>query len=948
MKKFFISALAASLLVLSLPTEAKPAYPGIMTVTDASGASLKVRLVGDEFYHYYLTEDGYLLINRDGNFYYGNVDTDGTIAVSDIPATDIERRTEAARSYLQTVNMTAVASTLDKNALMSPRRLSMAKQRKVLRTSRKAVQSDEWEYGPGLFDEAQHYPSHGDQLGLIILVEYQDVKFTLPNPEDYFTRMCNEPNFNDYGGTGSAADYFIENSGGIFRPQFDVYGPVTLNRNMSYYGGNDSYGYDKNPEKMVIEACQQLDASVDFCQYDRDGDGYIDNVFVFYAGRGEASGGSPNTVWPHSWDISSATETVYTFDGVILDLYACSNEWEGERPDGVGTFIHEFSHVMGLPDLYPTDYTTSFTPGEWSAMDYGPYNNSGMTPPRYSAFERYALGWTKPIEITGAMNATLPDIGQNVVGIIRTSSPDEFFLFENRQQTSWDTYVPGHGMLVWHIDYNIDVWNDNVVNNTPGHQYVDLEEADNNRSDYTRAADAFPGTNNVRAFTDNTSPNMKSWSGEAMNLPVTEITETNGIIKFKVAGGRPPIGAVEIFEPENVTNTSFTAGWVYEEGKNYYFRLYTRPEEDADKAVAVEGYDNILLRSADHIDVAGLQPQTQYYYTVTLLDGLELAPVSEEMPVFTGIPAMNRRTAHAMQPTDISHNAFTANWEGMDDATDYQLTVISKEYGAPIVDTCGFDDGVNYLPAGWATTATNTYSMSTYCGSSAPSLRLSRNGDDITATYADGIRGISFWSRGSSTKQGDVINVYSTTADGTTLVAAVPISTTPGGATTELNDFPDSTTGVRLEFGRNSGSGSLAIDDVTVMHGITFTPVTVEGYEALSTGLTTSYLVTGLKAETEYFYTIRALDGDLISRSSAEMKVLTTATPTSIDSVTTASGIKVSSSAGVITVMSADLTITITDIAGRTVAAGQSELSAQLPAGIYFVHASNYKLKVKN
>ena len=171
---------------------------------------------------------------------------------------------------------------------------------------------------------------------------------------------------------------------------------------MSYYGENDYRGDDSNPQKMAIEACQQLDATVDFSEYDRDNDGYIDNVYIFYAGRGEASGGSSSTVWPHSWEVSAVESQTYYFDNVILNRYACGNEWEGDKPDGVGTFIHEFSHVLGLPDLYSTSYSSAFTPGSWSAMDYGPYNNNGCTPPLYSVFEicsrldnSYRIGWTK-------------------------------------------------------------------------------------------------------------------------------------------------------------------------------------------------------------------------------------------------------------------------------------------------------------------------------------------------------------------------------------------------------------------------------------------------------------------------------------------------------------------------------------------------------------------------
>ena len=321
----------------------------------------------------------------------------------------------------------------------------------------------------GLFDTG--FPSKGEQKGLVVLVEYKDVKFTHNDPYSYFNRMLNEDGFSDYGGTGCAAEYFRECSDNQFRPKFDVYGPITLSQNMSYYGGNDYSGNDKNPQKMAIEACQQLDATVDFSEYDRDGDGFIDNVFIFYAGRGEASGGSSNTVWPHSWNVTAAEYTSYIFDGVQLDRYACSNEWEGSRPDGVGTFIHEFSHVMGLPDLYATSYTSAFTPGGWSVLDHGSYNNGGCTPPLYSAYERYSLGWITPQVLDGPASVRLNSIGSNQACIIPTGDENEFFLIENRQKTSWDKYIPGHGMLVWHVDYDAYVWRQNTVNNNADHQY---------------------------------------------------------------------------------------------------------------------------------------------------------------------------------------------------------------------------------------------------------------------------------------------------------------------------------------------------------------------------------------------------------------------------------------------------------------------------------------------
>jgi len=332
---------------------AVPAKPGLITMIQPDGTEIQVRIIGDENAHYYLSEDGYLLVNDNNTFYYGNADASGNIVNSRIKAMPLASRSAEATGFLRTVNMEKVYAALQR------RDAARAKVRRSAVPQKSQI---------GLFDTG--FPSKGEQKGLVVLVEYKDVKFTHNDPYSYFNRMLNEDGFSDYGGTGCAAEYFRECSDNQFRPKFDVYGPITLSQNMSYYGGNDYSGNDKNPQKMAIEACQQLDATVDFSEYDRDGDGFIDNVFIFYAGRGEASGGSSNTVWPHSWNVTAAEYTSYIFDGVQLDRYACSNEWEGSRPDGVGTFIHEFSHVMGLPDLYATSYTSAFTPGGWSVLDH--------------------------------------------------------------------------------------------------------------------------------------------------------------------------------------------------------------------------------------------------------------------------------------------------------------------------------------------------------------------------------------------------------------------------------------------------------------------------------------------------------------------------------------------------------------------------------------------------
>ncbi|MDE6485240.1 MAG: M6 family metalloprotease domain-containing protein [Duncaniella sp.] len=938
MKKTILAAALATAALFNAPgIHAVPARPGVMERTMADGSTVKVRLAGDEFYHYYLSEDGYLLVDRGGILYYGDVDSSGAIVSSDFKATDKATRPAEARNFLAGVDMSRVGQTLDRRRSLSPRLVERAtKPRQMRAPAAKAAGDEGYPLGPGLFPGTS-FPSKGDQKALVILVQYKDKKFTLDNPHDYFSRMLNETGFSDYGGTGCAKEYFELCSDNLFRPEFDVVGPVTLSQNMSYYGGNDWWGNDQHPEEMVIEACQQLDSTVDFSEYDRDGDGYIDNVFLFYAGQGEASYGSENTVWPHSWDITSATSTPYYFDGVRLDRYGCTNEWEQNRPDGVGTFIHEFSHVMGLPDLYATSYTSAFTPGGWSALDYGPYNNDGMTPPLYGAFERYALGWNAPVVLDRPMNATLPQILDNVTAIIKTTKANEFFLLENRQQTSWDTYIPGHGMLVWHIDYNTEKWEDNVVNNTTYHQYVDIVEADNTQSENSRAGDTFPGTKNVTSLTATTSPSLKMWGGTPVEVPLTEIAESaDGVITFKVMGGREDYVAVTVGEPENITDDSFTATWTKTDAPVYLLSVFT--VNDKGDRTYVEGFDRFNAGNADRAEVTGLEPDTEYYYTVTASYGLELTPESDAMAVYTGAAGINRLKVEALEGTDVTHNSFTATWNHLEGASDYILTVYKRDYEGAFESTVDFTDGASTLPEGFTSSSASTYANASYSGDAIPALRLATSGDHLSATFADGIRGLRFWHRGNGTSEGDVINVYAIAGSSRPVVAEIPVVSDKGGCVTEITEFPENTRGVRIEFVRTGTKGSLAIDDVTVSHGTTAKDTALPAYDGITTGYTDSYKVEGLDPECDYFYKVAATDGTRTSRHSDLVKVTTLkdmgqsgiiaaeAAETRID----ISGRELTATAGG--------TITVTTISGHVIATASGTLHVTLPTtGIYIV-----------
>ena len=523
---------------------AVPAKRDVRTVTQPDGTTLRIKLVGDEFHHFVLTEDNMLLSEApDGTYCYATLNAQGILETTGVQASDL-----AVRSYVPTQAMSL--NDVDMQAVRkSPRRIPQT--------------------GVGL--DVTTFPGKGSPNVLILLVQYQDVKFQVPNPSEYYERMLNEEGFSDYGGTGSVKDYFTQNSLGQFTPHFTALGPVTLSNKQSYYGGNDLWGNDKNPEQMVIEGIKALDSQVDFSIYDNDGDGKLDNVYVIYAGQGEANYGSANTVWPHSYDLSTSN-LQFTVDGVMVDHYACSNEWENTRPDGIGTFVHEFSHVMGLPDLYTTSYNSAQydTPGAYSVLDYGPYNNDGCTPPAYSIYERNSMGWCEPEMIEGPLNGSMEHILSSNAGyIIPTSKNTEFFLLENRQKEGWDAYIPGHGMLIWHIDFNQSVWTANEVNNTRSHQYVDIEEANNQRNnddDATMAGYPFPGTSNVTSFTDDTTPSMKTWSNARLNLPITYIAENDGVITFLVAGGNDGTPDIEVpvpFAAEEIEMSAehFVAAW---------------------------------------------------------------------------------------------------------------------------------------------------------------------------------------------------------------------------------------------------------------------------------------------------------------------------------------------------------------------------------------------------
>lgn len=515
-------AAGISIIFSGLTAGAVPAKPGIIEMEQPDGTPISVRLSGDERAHYTWSSDGYLLtLDSEGFYTIADTDATGVIKSTAIRAVNPADRLESDREALRKIDREAVVRAISSD----------------LQPTRRAARRDRGLYVDG-------FKLEGAQHALVVLVDFPNQKFSIPNERRFFMRMLNEIGFSDYKATGSVYDYYKHNSGGSFTLECDVKGPITLPQPYEFYGGNYTASGDDNAYMMAIDACRLLDETVDFSQYDTNGDGKIDTIYIIYAGYGEADGGPAYTVWPHSWSIKEADpRRNHVFDGVTLDIYSCVNELRFKRdsdelvPVGIGPFIHEFNHVLGLPDLYSTDGNPFLpTPGGWDVMDSGVYNNDSRTPPYFSCYELYALGWIEPHSFNTTCTIELePFVDSRKCYLMETSNPNEFYMIENRQQKGNDLFLPNHGMLVWHIDFDQEIWNENQANIDGRHLRIRLIPADDVYSPETVEADCFPGPSNRTYLNCSSSPYLVDWSGKVLPVDFSNIEETpEGNIRMDV------------------------------------------------------------------------------------------------------------------------------------------------------------------------------------------------------------------------------------------------------------------------------------------------------------------------------------------------------------------------------------------------------------------------------
>ena len=585
MKRLFTFCLA-SLFASSL--FAIPALSVWRSVRQADGTTIRLKLVGDEHFHYAVTDDGIPVLSHDGSYYYAHIRS-GHLVASDVLAHARDQRKDHEERFAASLN--------DVEALNAKMR-SQSMQK--IGTRANVVT--------------------GKKKGLVILVQFSNQRFA--NPSDVLTLgsgetdvktlysdMLNKDSYTDTksGAIGSVHNYFHDQSNGLFDLSFDVVGPVTLDHPYSYYGAPSGNEADSNAPQMVIDACNAVKDQVNFADYDWDNDGEVEQVYIIYAGEGQATGGSDDTIWPHKYSLSDSGNQPLKFGNVTVNTYACSNEMVYANLNGkdrafymgIGTICHEFSHCLGLPDLYDTGYGGNVGTGSYDLMCSGSYNGGpealknvyggtgiGTVPAGYTSYEKAFMGWITPTKLGDqpldikAMKG-LAD-GGNAYILTNPDNNNEYYLFENRTDSHWDSALPGHGLLVLHIDYDARSWAYNTVNaaRDQNHPRMTIVPADGDLSDETLASDTYPTDLNSQ-LSGNSTPALSFYTGYS-------VPTTAGLSNIQTAAD----GTVSFHYTPLTTSASIASITTDHKGKPQIYTLVGTKADNKTKGV-------VIIKNAD-------------------------------------------------------------------------------------------------------------------------------------------------------------------------------------------------------------------------------------------------------------------------------------------------------------------------------------------------------------
>ena len=573
-------------LLCHLASHASKGWPYPITVSQPDGTQLTVRINGDADFNWVSTLDGVVLKQEGNGYFVANIDTNGMLSSSGTLAHDADKRSSAEQSLCKKQDVKAFLTVNTR-----PERLATTR-------------------GFGGKGSTSFFPHTGSPRAIVLLVQFANRPFKV-QPRKAFNQYLNSmaDKHQDFGNaenrnTGSVKRYFSDMSGGKFKPQFDLYGPITMPKNAAYYGEGSSSM--ERYRELVSEACTMMDDSLDFSKYDADKDGNVDLVYIIYAGYGESVSSIDSTLWPKAFVCGTDIKK----DGKYVRLAGISNELNG-HPDvhysstsgllinGVGLFCHEFSHCMGLPDFYPTvspqwttangkqDFDAYDNQGmeEWDVMDNGIYLYNGYSPTAYTAWEREKMGWLTIETLTKEGKVELKSIDQGGkayrIKNDKNTSGNEYYIVENIQAKGWNYKLPASGMMVSHVEYvpwafSVCHGGDNSVNNIKGHPRMTIVPADGylpssyrkvsdnsnltapymkkKQYDEQLAGDLYPGKNNINRLTDaQNMVNYAPWTGGMLNKPIYNIALKNGIVTFDFLKDQTSTG---IEQPESATENS--------------------------------------------------------------------------------------------------------------------------------------------------------------------------------------------------------------------------------------------------------------------------------------------------------------------------------------------------------------------------------------------------------
>ncbi len=573
-------------LLCHLASHASKGWPYPITVSQPDGTQLTIRINGDADFNWVSTLDGVVLKQVGNGYYVANIDTNGMLSSSGTLAHDADKRSSAEQSLCKKQDVKAFLTVNTR-----PERLAATR-------------------GFGGKSSTSFFPHTGSPRAIVLLVQFANRPFKV-QPRKAFNQYLNSmaDKHQDFGNaedrnTGSVKKYFSDMSGGKFKPQFDLYGPITMPKNVAYYGEGSSSM--ERYRELVYDACTMMDDSLDFSMYDADKDGNVDLVYIIYAGYGESVSGIESTLWPKAFVCGTEIKK----DGKYVRLAGISNELNG-RPDvhyssksgllinGVGLFCHEFSHCMGLPDFYPTvspqwttangkkDFDAYDNQGmeDWDVMDNGIYLYNGYSPTAYTAWEREKMGWLTIETLTkeGKVELKSIDEGGKAYRIKndKNTSGNEYYIVENIQAKGWNKKLPASGMMVSHVEYEPRAFSvfhggDNSVNNIKKHPRMTIVSADGylpssyrkvsdnsnltapymkkKQYDEQLAGDLYPGKNNINRLTDaQNMVNYAPWTGGMLNKPIYNIALKNGIVTFDFLKDQTSTG-IEL--PESATDSS--------------------------------------------------------------------------------------------------------------------------------------------------------------------------------------------------------------------------------------------------------------------------------------------------------------------------------------------------------------------------------------------------------